>query len=1109
MKGLLKKIPKQNYLILILGLILICSIMIPSLARYKNRNTIKDIEVWDGNVATSYRSGSGTIDDPYIISNGNELAYFAQMLKTTDYADTYFELNKDIVLNDGIFSYDEEGIKYKLNNTTFYVKENTNEIYDNVDKTGTKIKSINLFESLNNFKGNLDGNYFRIYGLYISSENEEAGLFTNLSGNVSNLYVENAMIYGGNITAGIASSATNSKITNVLYNGYVVGTNEELTKTETFNVPTISNFSNIMIPYIKGDITNVTIKGSIGENKIKINNNEVTGDFSLDLGNISKIVIDTNITLDNLTYDITYNYGISSGIVANADKIILNNVINKSNVIGKNSVGLVGYTNDITINKSYNNGTLSGDKTSGLINKLHGKGTLNKVYSTGNVTHLINNVTNGNLTINNSFATETTYLVNSIISSVVSFKNSYYTDGNITNEGSIFGSVTLTDINNLKDKEFVINNLQFNEFIDSTDLTNNEENVWVYEEGSFPILATDDINNPIANIHVGTYSWNNLGYELNSIKFNKATAFSIEQIDPLRPFKEVSYYISDKELTKEEIQNLTFTNYENIVELNNEGKYVIYTKVVDNNDNIYYLNSDLIIVDLSGSDVTINMNDKTWNTLNNPTIKNYINENTDLTITAIDNLSGIKSVEYYLSNEIINEDKLDSVSWNTYNDKITINNKGTYILYVKVIDNADYITYVNSEYIIFDGYSVDSLNAGRNNKFTTNYITNKSSVTLNISYQSSYNYNEGKIHSIVSNTPLPLNTKITLIDNNQNKVYTYTVDKQDTNYNLTLFKEVGSDNLFSEDNYTNQINENFTIVLDFKNTDITNIEDIKIAMELNNQDSVIKTLTTTLKPFNIYESSASININSNYSDTIIYNSDSTNTIDITSNLVYDFINGNQINDTTYEDKIMGLNVSLVDKNGNIVNKEYLKNLIFKVNGKEYSPSNDGIVRIPDIGNLEITTSVDNSKLETGTYYFKIKALASYDGKYTNTYSNEITIPVAVTNNVTIDYGFDVSFDNVITDNIINFDIIKTGNFTNPTVRVSLYKKQVLSAYNQDYSLVDLSNYTTTKLNKITDNIYELPNKLELKNMLGGYKFVFELYDGTTKIGTIEKKFIVR
>ena len=280
MKSLLRKIPKQNYLILILGLILICSIMIPSLARYKNRNTIKDIEVWDGNVATSYRSGSGTLEDPYIISNGNELAYFAQMLKTTDYADTYFELNKDIVLNDGIFSYDEEGIKYKLNNTTFYVKENTNEIYDNVDKTGTKIKSINLFESLNNFKGNLDGNYFRIYGLYISSENEEVGLFTNLSGNVSNLYVENSMIYGGNITAGIASSATNSNITNVLYNGYVVGTNEELTKTETFNVPTISNFSNIMIPYIKGDIINVTIKGSIGENKIKINNNEVTGEIT-------------------------------------------------------------------------------------------------------------------------------------------------------------------------------------------------------------------------------------------------------------------------------------------------------------------------------------------------------------------------------------------------------------------------------------------------------------------------------------------------------------------------------------------------------------------------------------------------------------------------------------------------------------------------------------------------------------------------------------------------------------------------------------------------------------------------------------------------------------
>ena len=35
--------------------------------------------VWDGSVATSFAGGSGTQDDPYLISNGAELAYLAQI----------------------------------------------------------------------------------------------------------------------------------------------------------------------------------------------------------------------------------------------------------------------------------------------------------------------------------------------------------------------------------------------------------------------------------------------------------------------------------------------------------------------------------------------------------------------------------------------------------------------------------------------------------------------------------------------------------------------------------------------------------------------------------------------------------------------------------------------------------------------------------------------------------------------------------------------------------------------------------------------------------------------------------------------------------------------
>ena len=52
---------------------------LPSLARYNNRVEINEISTWDGSVATSYNSGSGSENDPYIISNASEFAYFIKM----------------------------------------------------------------------------------------------------------------------------------------------------------------------------------------------------------------------------------------------------------------------------------------------------------------------------------------------------------------------------------------------------------------------------------------------------------------------------------------------------------------------------------------------------------------------------------------------------------------------------------------------------------------------------------------------------------------------------------------------------------------------------------------------------------------------------------------------------------------------------------------------------------------------------------------------------------------------------------------------------------------------------------------------------------------------
>jgi len=80
---------------------------------------------------------------------------------------------------------------------------------------------------------------------------------------------------------------------------------------------------------------------------------------------------------------------------------------------------------------------------------------------------------------------------------------------------------------------------------------------------------------------------------------------------------------------------------------------------------------------------------------------------------------------------------------------------------------------------------------------------------------------------------------------------------------------------------------------------------------------------------------------------------------------------------------------------------------------------------------------------------------------------------------------------------------------------------------QDYTKIDLQNYVTDILEENSENTYyafknpvfyqgtiETYNHFSL-NILpsnfenNGYKLVFELYDGTEKIGTIEKKFIVK
>ncbi len=109
--------------------------------------------VWDGESASeSYAGGSGTKDDPYLISNGEELLCFSNTVRGgTDYEGVYFALSSDIDLN-----------------------------WNEFPSIG--VTSDFDYESASSFWGSFDGRGHSITGFY----NCEQGLFGAIGGDSSN-----------------------------------------------------------------------------------------------------------------------------------------------------------------------------------------------------------------------------------------------------------------------------------------------------------------------------------------------------------------------------------------------------------------------------------------------------------------------------------------------------------------------------------------------------------------------------------------------------------------------------------------------------------------------------------------------------------------------------------------------------------------------------------------------------------------------------------------------------------------------------------------------------------------------------------------------------------
>ena len=1183
-KFMLKNNFKDNKMIVlgvIFSVLLIGLVAIPTLSELKNTTPTYTITAWDGTIANSYSDGTGEIDDPYIISNGNELAFLASELENKiNYEGKYFIITNDIILNKGVFSYTKnDGIKYTEDNT------------ENIITPSEEIDTINVFKHLNGFKGNIDGQNHTIYGLYIdeSLDDGQNALFTNLEGTINNLNIKNSIIYSGKIVAGVASITKNSTLTNISYDGFVVADEEITNETVTLDIENITktvteneltdNINIENLNYIKGIITEITLSGTYQTNNndavLKINNETISaGEFKLILNNNLQTTIpityqtnsESNFTLSNLKYEIKYSYSNASGIVSIAENTTLKNIINKANVNASvYASGIVNTVSGLTgVTNAYNTGTIESTNTSsGLISNINQNKenvTITNCYNNGilvsNNNALIGDIENntGTITLTNIFNTQDNYGINLISSTNVTINNSYIVSDKNIKIGSANGEFIRTTIENLKNKSFIKTNLKYQEYTE-----NIEDNVWVwnYENDSLPILYIDELNKPIANIHIKDNIWNSYKTELNTLKLSEKIVFSIEQVNELNPIKEIYYYISNEKnaLTKQQLDEITEWNtYENITQINEEGFYTIYVKIIDYNNNEIYINSDLLIIDLTGADITISTSftDNTWKEFTEELNNYYIEQEITIDIQAEDSLSGVNKIYYYISDKVLSQEELENIEeWIEYTESVKVNSQKS-IIYAKVIDNCGYATYANSDIFNLNGYTLKSLSAGMNGNAGENiYITENSSITLNFTYQDTFEYIEGSKHQIISNVLLPQNTKITLIDRINKKVYRYTTTYSDygyndcnqgkceAKYNFELFTEIGGTTKFQESNYTGNINEDFTITLDFANVQINkNIENIAIYLKLDNENKneIRNTLSNSMKKFNIISenSDAYFTLTSTFSDTINYNENKRYNIDFKTKLNYKTLEENKIIDTTYEDKFIGLAINLVNSNGDIVSKQNLKNIAFKIGDKKYSPSSDGIVRINlekginDIeDNLIIETYSDNYNIEEGNYKFIISLYTAYDGIYSNEILSNIEIPVYVgKNSYNNDNNFNVIMSNedkiIITKkNEFDFEFLLSETYQNTNIKMSLYKKNSLSAYDQNYTIVDLGKYLTdNSFEKYDENVYyafkELDNNNKLKLNLDtsllekkGYMFVFELYDGEKLVNKISKKFIVK
>ena len=158
----------------------------------------------------------------------------------------------------------------------------------------------------------------------------------------------------------------------------------------------------------------------------------------------------------------------------------------------------------------------------------------------------------------------------------------------------------------------------------------------------------------------------------------------------------------------------------------------------------------------------------------------FYNKDVEITIRGEDTLSGVNSIQYYRSTEILTEDALAAVTgWKNYHDQPiqeTAKDAVKFVYYVKVTDNAGNVTRFGSKGVTFDltPPQISGVDDG-----STYYTTQKVEVT------------DANLQSVTLNdAPDTFENNQLTLTGNMEAAYTYTikaVDKAGNEREITVF----------------------------------------------------------------------------------------------------------------------------------------------------------------------------------------------------------------------------------------------------------------------------------------------------------------------------------